>query len=319
MCYSTYKLNNRMISVPSYTTRVLEELCKITLKKNLNSLRKRELPVIYNIKNLVEYKISKSNIKYVIKTDIKDFYNSIDISILKNMLESALDNAPNINSSTKEKLINNIYEIMLSGGKVLTGSSISPYLAKIYLEEILAKFKELKLNYINYYDDFLFFCESKEEAEDTIEIIRENFNTYNLKINERKTSVKSKYDKNIFVGLSFHVIKGKERIEFNIKKSTLKRYEDKIKMYSDNIKKAYKNNNCNEINIIMNRLNNLLYTAIANYSFLNRYKQNFKFSERILDDLADFLNLKDEVIKDTNNLKSVKYYHGDSCNLVKLF
>ena len=53
------------------------------------------------------------------------------------------------------------------------GGVISPLLANIYLNHLDRRLEELGVPFVRYADDFVVFCESKSDAEETLQLTRD--------------------------------------------------------------------------------------------------------------------------------------------------
>lgn len=317
--YKTIRYKNRTIDIPSYKTRIYEKLSYTVLRKIINgNLTTRNEPVIYSMYKDISTLILDEKVNYIAKTDIKDFFNSIDIKILKDKLKETFDKNTSIPKENKECVMEYITNTYLAKGKVLTGSTISPILAKLYLEEALDTLNNKDIKFLNYYDDFIFFCESEDKAKEQLEEVKSIFSKVGLKLSDTKTTIKSKYENNTFTGLIFKVVRGKEFVEFNIKKTTLKRYEKRFRKYSEEVKKHFIENNEESFKKSLIKINALAHSAHSNYSFLSRFEQNFKFSNRIIDELAEFIGFIEEEIATFNSNRDLPVYLYDKNKIIRL-
>lgn len=111
--------------------------------------------------------------KYVLRLDIDNFFDSIDHFLLRRRL---------IATGTEEEIVRLIM-LCMEMGKVRQksrewidtilgtpqGAVLSPLMANLYLHSFDQFAVSRRLPYIRYADDFLFLCESREQAQDLLE------------------------------------------------------------------------------------------------------------------------------------------------------
>ena len=111
--------------------------------------------------------------KYVLRLDIDNFFDSIDHFLLRRRL---------VGTGTEEEIVRLIM-LCMQMGKVRMrsrewidtilgspqGAVLSPLLANLYLHSFDQFAISRRLPYIRYADDFLFLCESREQAQDLLE------------------------------------------------------------------------------------------------------------------------------------------------------
>lgn len=105
---------------------------------------------------------------YILKTDVAQYFNSIDKKILVNILQRKIKD---------KKLIWLINEILYAQKRekgIEIGNYTSQIFANIYLNEVDQYIKhELKVKYyVRYLDDSVFIVETKEEAKKILELIK---------------------------------------------------------------------------------------------------------------------------------------------------
>ncbi|MTI71426.1 MAG: hypothetical protein FH751_14365 [Firmicutes bacterium] len=137
---------------------------------------------------------------YIIKFDLKSFYDEIDIGILREkLIQGPVDNIKQIlremTESDKKKyrtIINMLVSIVETVGSkgVPQGPAFARYLAEVYLMQ-LDKFIEKHISddfefYFRYVDDIILIIENERKAEDIGLKIREYISKLHLTINENK-------------------------------------------------------------------------------------------------------------------------------------
>ena len=161
--------------------------------------------------------------KYVLRLDIDNFFDSIDHFLLRRRL---------IGTGTEEEL-GRLIMLCMQMGKVKQkshewmdtefgtpqGAILSPLLSNLYLHSFDQFAISRHLPYIRYADDFLFLCESKEQAHDLAEKTEQYLNE-KLKLSLNKPiSIISLSDKFDFLGITIKqaqaCITEKKREELN--------------------------------------------------------------------------------------------------------
>ena len=192
-------------------------------ESNLYSFRKNK-----SVKQAINKLSRKRNISnmYGYKVDIKNYFNSVDISIIIN----------NLNNDIKDKDLLNVITSILENKKVkinnttieedkgiMAGIPISAFLANYFIKDIDKYFKKQNILYLRYSDDIILFANTKEEIIKYSNKLKELLLSYNLKINKDKENYYEPNDKWDFLGFSYknnkidlsdnslHKIKGKIR------------------------------------------------------------------------------------------------------------
>lgn len=159
---------------------------------------------ISNISSALEDESNKNY--YVVKTDIKSYYESIPHDNLKRLMlggvNSRIDAAlETLNESSRlkyTKLIDSLFSItntIVDGNKGMPqGPAYARYMAEIYLDNLDSKFEEKIQSsevflYQRYVDDIFFIAETKEIADATLAELEEELLLLGLKLNVRKTKV----------------------------------------------------------------------------------------------------------------------------------
>ena len=192
-------------------------------ENNLYSFRKNK-----SVKQAI-YKLSKTrNLKnmYGYKVDIKNYFNSVDISILINNLKKDIKDQDLLNIivsilTNKKVSINNT--IIEEDKGIMAGIPLSAFLANYFIKDIDLYFKNEKVLYLRYSDDIILFCNTKEDLIKYSNKLKELLVSYNLQVNPDKENYYNPHDTWEFLGFSykdnkidlsansFHKIKGKIR------------------------------------------------------------------------------------------------------------
>ena len=183
---------------------------KISVKQALDKLSKKR-----NLKNMYGYKV-----------DIKNYFNSVDISILINNLKKDIEDQDLLNiivsilTNKKVSLNNNIIE---EDKGIMAGIPLSAFLANYFIKDIDEYFKKEKILYLRYSDDIIIFTNTKEEQIKYSNKLKELLLSFNLTINPDKENYYEPHDIWEFLGFSYqdnkidlsanslHKIKGKIR------------------------------------------------------------------------------------------------------------
>lgn len=155
--------------------------------KNLFSFRKK-----HTVKRAFYYLINHKNIKnmYAFKLDISNYFNSINIEKLLPKLEVIFKEDNKLFELLKDILIldkaNFENQIIDEKRGVMAGTSISTFLANVYLMDLDKYFYDNKIIYARYSDDIIFFAKSQEEIDKYKNYIYSIFEEKNLTINKEK-------------------------------------------------------------------------------------------------------------------------------------
>lgn len=145
--------------------------------------------------------------KYVYKTDISNYFNSVDIKILLPMLENILVDDPEIYLFIKQlledpRVIDNNTIITEQKG-IMAGNPLASFLADVYLKDLDQYFINSRSVYARYSDDIIVFSNTKEDRDQCISIIREELKRKGLKVNEEKEMCFEPHEKWEFLGISY--------------------------------------------------------------------------------------------------------------------
>ncbi|WP_353271820.1 group II intron reverse transcriptase/maturase [Wolbachia endosymbiont (group A) of Nomada goodeniana] len=149
--------------------------------------------------NALDKAVMYKPINYIVEVDIKKFYDNIQHKWLMRCLRERITD-PNLLWLVKRFLKAGIveagnYEATKQGTP--QGCIVSPVLANIYLHYVLdlwieKKFKPRSRGYIQlirFCDDFVVCCESKVDAEEFLELLKQRLNKFGLEVSENKTRV----------------------------------------------------------------------------------------------------------------------------------
>lgn len=144
---------------------------------------------------------------WILKTDIDDFFETIDHNLLLEHLASRI----------KDRRIVRLVSLLIQNGGffrhdyfehthgVHQGDSLSPLLSNIYLDPMDKYLESKGVEFVRFADDFALFCQSREECETILRELRlflqENLR---LRLGEDKTYMAHINDGFAFLGARFH-------------------------------------------------------------------------------------------------------------------
>jgi len=198
------KLNFRDIVVQQYLLRTISGFFDRMFEEESIGYRKgfsRDKAM-----ELFNYAVS-GGCRYVIESDIDDFFPSVEHDKLKKILEFYLPG--------KDELIKELLFSCLKNGYVLKGkynerikgisqgSPLSPLFANLYLDSFDEEIKKLDVKMIRYADDFIILTKTEDEAKKILSGSKELLSELGLEINKEKTSIKPIEDGFYFLGMRF--------------------------------------------------------------------------------------------------------------------
>jgi len=161
--------------------------------------------------------------QYVIESDIEDFFPSVNLHLLTDLLNFYI---PEKDVLLKELIFKCLYNGYILGGKyyerkagLAQGSPLSPLLANLFLDAFDEKTEEWGVRIIRYADDFIILTRSKEEAE-RILMQSESYlaDELGVKINRSKTAIRPLSEGFRFLGIRFEKWEVKVEPEENLKR-----------------------------------------------------------------------------------------------------
>ena len=158
------------------------------------------------IKELNDEVMSKP-INFVVEVDIKKFFDTVNHKWLYEMLKQRISD-PVFLGLIWKMLRAGVMEnskVTISDDGAPQGGIVSPILANIYLHYVLDLWFELKfkkqakgyVKLIRYCDDFVMVCESKEDAAQFLQQLKERLAKFYLEISEEKTQI-IKFGRNVW-------------------------------------------------------------------------------------------------------------------------
>lgn len=186
---------------------------------------------IHMLIDKLNHALKDKDYNYYLKIDIKKFYDNIDHQLLKNLFTTL------IKCKKTLKMINDIIDSHNNDRKI--GLPIGYYTSQYFANFFLSKFdhfikEELHIKYyFRYMDDMVFLFKSKEEAQESLTIIKRELEKINLTLN--KNIIVAPIDTGIdFVGYKFfktHILlrkKIKQRMKKCVNNLFKQQVNDKI-------------------------------------------------------------------------------------------
>lgn len=127
---------------------------------------------------------------YTFKTDVHDYFNSIDVELLLPMLGKLLVDEPKLlsfltNLLTDPRVIYN-GEVIEKKKGVMAGLPISGFMANLYLTEMDRFFEERNIPYIRYSDDVIVFAEDQDTIKEYENVVGDFLGKMKLSVNPSK-------------------------------------------------------------------------------------------------------------------------------------
>lgn len=209
----------RHIEAPSVRDRIVQKvICKkilvpqltkyfiydnyASLKNRGTSFARKRLDVL-----LHKYINKHGNDGYILKVDIKKFFDSIDHTVLKEMLKDKLDAPASVMS-----LIYYFIDTSSKTDKGLNlGAEIPQILAIFYLHNFDNYIKSVKgfKFYGRYMDDMFLISNSKDELKEMLKEIKQQLACLKLEINDKKTIITTLHHGFTFMQIKYNIVDGK--------------------------------------------------------------------------------------------------------------
>lgn len=230
-----------------------------------------------NCAEIVKDALNKNKL-YVVKIDIKDFFENVEHNILIDKLISIFDNGlvELIIKYLKQTVVRD-YNIYCNKKGLIQGNSMSPILSNLYLNEFDNYIeKNITDSFYRYGDDIAMFFNTKNEAESAFKICSNYLNKkLNLQVNETKSGIfptdSQKYLGYIPVWVNgantYEVLKQNksQKINYNWEKTGLRAKETTVEIIENGILTV------KDMNILFNGDNTKLFLPINSIKNINIY------------------------------------------------
>ncbi len=172
-------------------------------------------------------KISGLDERWVLKTDIHDYFNSIDVEQLLAVLKEVIDDDPQLLSFLTELLRQD--KCWLNGELIeekrgaMAGVPLASFFANVYLMSLDKLFADRGIPYFRYSDDIIIFLESEEELKEGYQLLIDHIGKKKLTLNEKKTETVRPHEPWSFLGFCYR--DGK----IDLAKATVEKMKGKIR------------------------------------------------------------------------------------------
>ncbi len=211
----------------------------------------------------------KINTKYTYKTDISNFFNSIDVKKFFKILPIEIKNNTLIFNILQSIFFNNI--VFYKGKKIfdnkkglMAGNPLAPFLSNIYLNDIDNYFYTQNITYARYSDDIIFF-DNLSNINKHIKFLESKISTKNLAINKEKTIFLEPGKKWTFLGFSY------KQGQIDISEASVEKLKIKVRRLSKRYNRLLSNNKFTENQILtffIKKLNNKFFGLNRDYNDL---------------------------------------------------
>lgn len=244
--------NDRIVYLPTIRDRLVLDYLKdcLTYKYRVKYRDRNE------IIKMIKYKLSIQNDYYIIRLDLKNFFNTIPHNNLLHKLKKG-----SLLSNSEYILVKNILNKVNKG--IPQGLPVSNPLSEIFLEDFDLQMKKIdqRLNYYcRYVDDILLIfngklnISEKNEIKQKVEALIKNYGLQNNSSKFRETPVKNNASIQFqYLGYEFSL--DKNSLQTKISKNKSDKLKQKINSCFNNYVKDMKINNNDSINLLIERLN----------------------------------------------------------------
>lgn len=199
------KPEKRSLGIPS----VEDKIVQIMLKKILESIFESNfLDCSYGFRpnrschtaiNTLDKTVMTKPVNFVVEVDIKNFFDNVSHYWLHRCLEERISD-PNLLWLVRRLIKSGVIEdgqYQASTQGTPQGGNLSPLLSNIYLHYVLDLWFEKKfkptakghVQLIRYCDDFVVCCETKQDAEDFLKLLKERIEKFGLEVSRDKTQI----------------------------------------------------------------------------------------------------------------------------------
>jgi hypothetical protein len=181
---------------------------------------------------------------YCYKTDISNYFNSIDVELLLKKLSFVKERDVQLYNLfakiLKEERVYSDGKIIQENHGAMAGMPCSPFFANVYLKELDRYFEERNIPYFRYSDDILIFAKDEEKLKEYVAIFKEILEHNKLIINESKIMLTKPYETFEFLGFSYD--RGIIDLSFNTKR----KIKAKIKRKAEALRRWQRSKNLTE-------------------------------------------------------------------------
>lgn len=179
------KLPNKVrdIYIARWSDRIVDSMLNTELNRKLDHIQSKN-SYAYRLKNagvdICQRRIAKKLFSYngpvyIIKRDIKNYYQSINKEILLNFLNQHIENDYLFNL-LKQRIYYKAYfngDLLKDEPGIPFGSALSCFLANLYLSKLDEIIESFPVDYFRYADDILIFSDDKIVVQDVSNVLEE--------------------------------------------------------------------------------------------------------------------------------------------------
>jgi hypothetical protein len=178
---------------------------------------------------------------FVLKADIHDYFNSINVDKLLIILHQAIDDDEPLYQFiegllTQDRCYYN-YELITEKRGAMAGVPLASFLANIYLMDMDLLFEQENIPYYRYSDDIIIFCKDEEQLKHADTLMKETLKEKCLKLNMKKYHVSEPHQSWEFLGFSYH------EGQIDLSDGTIEKMKGKIRRKAHSIYRWKKRNN----------------------------------------------------------------------------
>lgn len=171
--------------------------------------------------------------RYVLKLDIHDYFNSIDVPQLTAILENVISDDPALLAFLSSLLSQNRciwkQEVIKEERGAMAGVPLSSFFANLYLMDLDSYFEEKNIPYFRYSDDIILFFSSMNELNTSFSRITDYLQKKKLELNPDKTQIIMPHEPWEFLGFRYH--EGK----IDLSSMTVKKMKRKIRRKAESL------------------------------------------------------------------------------------
>lgn len=199
------------------------------------------------------------NEKFCLKTDISNFFNSINTIDFFNSLPIEIRSNKFILSILKQVILSRkcLYKnkIIYENKGLMAGTAIAPFLSNLYLKSIDEHFVKSNVTYARYSDDIILF-DNKNAVNKHFNYLKNELNIRKLVLNEQKTNIFSPGEKWTFLGFTY------SNGIIDISENSVNKLKGKVKRLSKRYNRKYVSGRFSKhetLSYFIKKLNNKFY------------------------------------------------------------
>lgn len=146
------------------------------------------------------------NKMYSYKVDVSNYFNSINVKGMKDMLEETIDDRELLDFLLKLLLNPNVVfenKIIQEDKGIMAGTPLASFYANLYLKDLDYSFTDRGIIYARYSDDIIVFAETEEKIREYADEIKEFLNSRSLCVNPSKEEYTKPGQRWVFLGYSY--------------------------------------------------------------------------------------------------------------------